>query len=81
MQHIFEHADAMFDVSYLLVKDEPVFQSVHLLDGGYQRVGPDLKEFFHRIAIINGEPVNGQPVDACTFLSAICEELPHESQA
>lgn len=75
MQHIFEHAGVMLDVQYEMEGQEPVFQSIHLLDADYRRCGPDLKEFLHTTVLLKSDPTPGAATDACTFLSAICEEL------
>lgn len=74
MNHIFEHAGVMFDVTYQQ-DDPPTFQSVHVLGADYQPTGPNLLPLLHDMAILERN-VDADAVQATRFLSAIVEELP-----
>lgn len=73
MNHIFEHAGVMLDVTYQQ-GDPPTFQSVRVLGADYQPTGPNLLPLLHDMAILERN-VEADVVQATRFLSAIVEEL------
>lgn len=56
--------------------DEPVFNSIHVMDADYRPVGPNLFPLLHQTLVVDADPEVGDELEAQTFVSAICEELP-----
>lgn len=71
MKQVVEHEGVLLQVIYEIVQGEVVFDTVHLLDGSYLPVGPNLTPMLDAMFVC----VSKQCVEGERFLSKIAGEL------
>ena len=71
--HIFELSGVLLNVQYSATKPDITFYSVHVMDGNYRCVGPDLMPMLHDTLVLTTP--RGRPAEAMTVLSAITEDI------